>query len=922
MHEQLRDKLLRWWAAVVCRRPRLTIAIAAALAGLAVVITATSLRFLPDRNALISDKLEWNQRFIEFRKHFSTDDLYVVVQTGDEKADRTRAERFVNTLARQLAGQSEFFEVVNYGFQREDYPSLLRLAPAEEFPGHVEQLLRARVMLQADNFSSFLAAMQAEMFARRQQMDAHADAVEYVSRISALMQRINASLNGESIDGPLFEPLRELGSGTGWQYLEAAEGHLLLIIIRPRLSADGLEPVAPALGALRRTMARITDRFPEVQAGITGVPVIESDETDAALTDATKASLIAIVLIALVMIAAFHGWQMPLLVLVSLAVAVAWTFGFVTLAVGHLQILSVVFTVILLGLGVAFGIHIISRFELIRPRFGSGPKGFAHAMADTMQTMGPGVATGAVTTAAAFGATAFSSFRGMAEMGLIAAVGIMLCLLAMVSVLPALMRVARTRRRHIKPVHERPISFFNPRWWQPLVDRPVLPLIMVGLAVGASILVLVKPAWLYAPGLRYDYNLSNLLPRGVESVYWMNVLEGGDGQGNGGQSIWFGASVVEKGDMNEARRLTRAFQSLDSVDSVGGVGVLFPRDEQLKLAELSRTRQRLANVLEPPANRQPDSPGALGQQVQSMALALGMGMMWLGPEHADLRQSLGGLAGQLDAIRRTLEQLPPGVAARRVAELDSAFVALQADVRRAVGQATADRPLTVEDMPEALRLSALGGPDNQRLLIQVNPQGDMYDPAELSRFVDDLRAVDPQLTGPVVQIYESNAMITSAFQWAGIVAVSAVFILLLIDFQSLTDALLALLPVAVAFLLVLGLLGATDVPLNPANIIVLPLLFGIGVDCGVHMLHRYRQAPEEHPPGLAAGTGKAITLTSLTTIIGFGSLLIARHRGVASLGFVLAMGMALTLITCLMVMPAILEIRTKLRHRWRAAAIR
>jgi predicted RND superfamily exporter protein len=154
-----------------------------------------------------------------------------------------------------------------------------------------------------------------------------------------------------------------------------------------------------------------------------------------------------------------------------------------------------------------------------------------------------------------------------------------------------------------------------------------------------------------------------------------------------------------------------------------------------------------------------------------------------------------------------------------------------------------------------------------------------------------------------------------AYVKAGLLAMMAVFCIVLLDFQRPADALLCLVPVGLAFVLLLGIMGANNLPINPANLIVLPLLFGIGVDSGVHILHRYRQAPNEHPPGLAAGTGKGIMLTGTTTALGFACLMIADHRGITSLGFTLTLGMILTLLACLTVMPSILELRS--RHRAR-----
>lgn len=133
------------------------------------------------------------------------------------------------------------------------------------------------------------------------------------------------------------------------------------------------------------------------------------------------------------------------------------------------------------------------------------------------------------------------------------------------------------------------------------------------------------------------------------------------------------------------------------------------------------------------------------------------------------------------------------------------------------------------------------------------------------------------------------------------------------------DAGLTLVPVAVGFVAAFGVMYVAGIRINPANLIVLPLMCGIGVDAGVHILHRYRQDPYTRPIGLTAGSGKGVTLTSFTTMIGFGSMLLVRHRGIASLGFVLAVGIGLTMLACWTVMPALLELWARRAQRNAAA---
>ena len=162
-----------------------------------------------------------------------------------------------------------------------------------------------------------------------------------------------------------------------------------------------------------------------------------------------------------------------------------------------------------------------------------------------------------------------------------------------------------------------------------------------------------------------------------------------------------------------------------------------------------------------------------------------------------------------------------------------------------------------------------------------------------------------------MQVHESTKVILDGYRFAAIVATCAIVILLLIDFRSVPDTLCAVLPVGVGLVLLLGVMASLGIALNFANTIVMPLVIGLGVDAGVHAVHRWRTQPDDAPAGLAGGTGRAITLTSVSTAIGFACMVIAEHRGVRSLGVVMTLGLLLTWVASVFVLPPVLRLRSR-----------
>jgi hypothetical protein len=218
-------------------------------------------------------------------------------------------------------------------------------------------------------------------------------------------------------------------------------------------------------------------------------------------------------------------------------------------------------------------------------------------------------------------------------------------------------------------------------------------------------------------------------------------------------------------------------------------------------------------------------------------------------------------------------------------------------------------PLAVEDLPPTLHDRFVGV--TGKFLLQVYPKKDVWERTNQEEFVTALRQVDPNVTGTPVQLYEYETLMRNSYVQAAWYSLAAIALMVLFHFRSLGAVILSLLPVGIGALWLAGLMGWFDVPVNLANIMTLPLVIGIGVTNGIHILNRFA---EERTPGiLARSTGKAVLVSGLTAIVGFGSLILAKHRGMHSLGFVMATGIATCMIAGLTFLPALLN----LLGRWR-----
>ncbi len=880
MHEPLRQRLLESWARLVTRRPAATLAIFALLSIVSIAFTAMRLEFQADRSLLVDADLEWNARYLDYKRTFPRwDDLLIVITDRQiaEALERGETpegelseavEPFTQRLTAKLTGEPTI-GVVQHGHSNEPrYARLALSGPEAQYASLRAGVERAALPLRAASLSQMLQEIAGADAALAPESIASG-----LSELAGLLARI-----ADAVEHPQTSILE---SGPEFVPLYSESGRLRLVQVSPRAEDNAISAIAPAVETIRRHIAETLEEdpaFAELAVGLTGIGAIEADETALSIADSTLASVIGAVLIVVLIVGALRRWKAPLLAMLSLAMGIALTFGYLTLVVGHLQLLSIVFTVILLGLGIDFALHLIAGLEIRKHRHDD----VVAAFEETFVMVGPGMLTGAVTTAAAFAITALTDFRGVAEMGIISGGGVLICLITVVSTFPAMIALSRKWDEVVVAPETPDEHEFAGGALHFTEHHPRTTLAICLAAVVAAIF----------GGLRvtYDPNILNLQPPEIESVRFEHLLIA-----DSRSSAWAALSTAD--DLETARQRTLAFLELPETAAVGGAGLLFhPQREQ--------RREALRALL--PESIDSAAPGSLDEAREALAqLGASLRLLTL-TEHAAATS-----ASESAALLQ--EMLVHPDAGETWAQLERLYARDRALLVDRFNILLSESTPSVDDLPPTVRERAVG--TDGSLLLRIQPAdaasgAHLLDPERLSGFVEAVRHVDAEVFGPPVQILESSRLIVAAYTQACILAVAVVFILLVLDFRSIADALCAMLPVVLGFVGMFGVLGVGGLPLNFANIIVLPLIFGIGVDAGVHMVHRWRLHETGVPRGLSDGTGRGITLTMLTTIIGFASMMVAHHRGIFGLGLTMTAGLFCTLLACYTALPAVLALRS------------
>ncbi|MFQ5533883.1 MAG: MMPL family transporter, partial [Sphingomonadales bacterium] len=551
---------------------------------------------------------------------------------------------------------------------------------------------------------------------------------------------------------------------------------------------------------------------------------------------------------------------------------VIWTASFATVAIGYLNMISVAFAVLFIGLGIDFGIHFCLRYREEIDRGCENEKALRNSAAGA----GLALALCAPTTAVAFYAFIPTAYAGLGQLGLISGTGMFIALAASLTVLPALLTVIP-----VKPklrTGDVPAPGRAAAW----VRRHGRPISGSALVLGLLALPLIGAA-------RFDIDPMRLRDPGTESVQTVMRLFGDP------DSSPYTLQILASGD-GAAADLARRLEVLPEVDRAVTLASLIPDDQDEKLEMIDEASLFLMPVFE---TGEPDAPPGVPERRAALA-DFGAKLMALEEARASPALLVGG--------RRLLEGLTRF--SSKFSDDENAHAALERALFRflphqvdKLGKMLEADYISRSNLPEKLR-TRYAEPGGQ-VRIEVFPSDDVSDQDALRQFVRAVQAVVPDVTGPTVQIVEAGDAVVGSMRQATLWAAILITLFLFVVLRRTRDVLLVLAPLALAGLYTVAATVLLGLSFNFANVIVLPLLIGLGVDGGIHLVMRARERSSDAAL-LETSTPRAVLLSSLTTIGSFGSLAISSHRGTASMGELLMVAIAITLVCMLIILPAMM----------------
>jgi hopanoid biosynthesis associated RND transporter like protein HpnN len=880
--DSLVTRFLGWCSGLVYDHPRWFFYPQLLLLVGCVFYTVHNLKFVTSRNELVGSGQRYHEIFLEFRKEFpGQDDLIVIAESENREKNR----QFVERLGARLETETNLFGDVFYkGDLKMMGPKALLFLP-EETLRELHQTLREyrpfiELFSQVNSLNNLFRLVNQQF--RSAARGGSGDQESLLQALPALERIVDQAADSLTRPGAPPSPGIYALFGADQEaeqrmYITFAGGRIYLVTARAvRRDLD-----ARAVQRLRELVRETQNEVPGLNVGMTGEPVLEFDEMRQSQRDTAAAAVISLLLVAVIFIYGYRETGRPIKAVISLLFGLGYTMGYTTLVVGHLNILTITFAPILIGLAIDFGVHLVTRYEEEVRHDQSEREALRKAMVNT----GRGIYTGAFTTAGAFFAMALADFKGVREMGIITGGGMLICLVPMMTLLPVLLAQGRQNvlDHQLPRAAERRARI--ERLW---LERPgwvvVLTLVISGLAATQVSTV------------RFDYNLLNLQSKGLSAVEFEHKLIQSTPK-----SVLYAAVVTNS--LDEALALESRLTNLNTVASVDSMARLLTEDQGRKLTEIGRIKRQLAGI----RFADPD-PGPVDLKDLSQTLTFLQSYLNLAAEETQ-NQGETGIHQQLQALREAIRHLQQRIWAGDGAGVSRQLAAFQHnlldDIRETFvvlrNQDNRER-LRAEDLPPPLRNRFIG--QTGQFLLMVYPRENVWEREPQERFIRELRTIDHQVTGTPVQLYEYTTLLKKSYEEAALYALGAIVVLIFAHFRSVRSVLLALLPVGIGSLWMVGLMGLLGVPFNPANIMTLPLVIGVGVTNGIHILTRFA---EEHSPRiLARSTGKAVLVSGLTTVSGFGSLMLAKHQGIASLGFVMSVGTATCMVTAMTFLPSLL----------------
>jgi len=871
--DELIGRVLTLWVGLVLANATRVVGAVLVLALVLLGYTTAFLGINSDNVSLVSEDVPSRRALDEFAELFPilNNALLVVIDAESPELARDAASELAADLSRQtdqftnvfIPGGGDFFERNGLLYRSVD--------DLYDFTDHMALVQPLIAELERDPSIANVAVLVRAALERVSLEDANSE------EWAAVLDRLSDATAGAFDEFPLAISWEEfLLSGSS---LDVSTRRVLMV--EPVLDFDALLPAGAALEAIRNT-ARDLGFTPEqgVVARVTGNPALNHEEMLGIAWDIGVGGVFCFLFVAYVLYLALRSLRLVAAAVATLLVGLIWTAAFATVAVGHLNLISIAFGVLFIGLGVDFTIHLGMSYAALRR------DGLDHPAATlaAVDSVGSSLVLCTLTTSIGFYVFVPTDYLGVAELGLISGTGMLIILFLTMTFFPALL--TSVLRLPEGEVPRADLRFRGAAGWG--ISRHAGTVRWAALAAGVGAVCLLRYT-------SFDPNVVQMRNPSAESVQAFNDIAASNERG----SPWYANALAS--DLDAAGELAARFGELDLVSDAFTLKDYIPEDQEEKreiLADLSLIIDTGASKLDSEAGLSEEEQLSALRELRTFLAASGFGQ-----GGSKLQASVGRLEDVLDEFLARVDS--EGDVAAALESLEETLLGqLPVHMDRLRG-ALDPAPIDIESLPRSV-VKRMIAPDGQARVIAYPSENLQAEDEALVRFVDAVQSVDPNATGLAVNLVEFGRVTVQSLRQALLSAILAIALLLWLLWRRVTEMLLVLTPLLLGAALTAASMVVLGIAFNFANVIVIPLLLGIGVDSGIHLVHRAKVEPDAEGGLLATTTARAVFYSAATSIASFGALAFSSHRGIASLGMALVIGMAFILLTNLVVLPALI----------------
>jgi hopanoid biosynthesis associated RND transporter like protein HpnN len=866
-HRNYSKHLIERWVSFIQSRSLTVVIITVLITGGILFYSIRNFKINTDLNSMISEKLRFRKLEKDFLRAFPqlTDTIVVVLDADTAERALLARKRMVERLKETglfktiyEPGSGKFFEKNGLLYLSKDELENLadRLADAQPLLAFLSRDLSLRGLFSVLG----MALNQAEVQETQDRS------------ISLLFDRMGKTFESV-IDN---HPYQMSWEGIMVGEKEASEQRRQFIILQPYLDETRLSADEVSLKTIRRSAKELDiNETNGIKMRITGDVALSHENMVAVRNSTGAATLVSLFLVAVVLFVGLGGsGRLVFSSLSTLITGLIWTTGFALAFVGSLNLISITFAVLFIGLGIDYSIQFCLRYKEL---FESGCR-HQDCIITTAKGVGRSLLICCVTVAIGFYSFVPTAYSGVAELGLISGTGMFISFFANITVLPALLTLLRIKKGKVLSILPRKRLVMLPYKYSRAI---IIGAVIIGL--GAATLI---------PRVFFDFNPLNLYNKESESVITMEELF------KSPETQPWTISILVKGEEN-AKRIAERLRKLKEAKTVITLPDFVPEDQSEKLSIISG----ISLFMPPGLSDVTIKHLSYEQRIKALTDFEGTLKSLLSHSKKD-DTSAQRLYASIQQFKTLLKN--PVIGNRAFTVLEKDLLSDLPALFKRIGTSLQATAFGQSDLPKSLvnQFVSIDG----RYRVQVFPGENIMNVDALKQFVSAVRTIAPDATDAPVSIYESGRAVISSFQQATLYALIVITLFLLIEMRSFYITALILVPLILAILLTVTASVLLDIPLNFANVIVVPLLLGVGVHSGIIFVLRYQTEPPPDGNMLKTSTARAVLFSILTTIISTSSLSFSPHRGIASMGMLLTLCLSFLIICTLVLLPALLDL--------------